>query len=67
MLYYQIECVCDMYTCIFDDADNEIKAKTFLCDLTESDIDSRELGEFTFIGKKVLKRLLRQVRMHRHK
>ena len=42
-------------------ADNKIKAKTFICDLSENDIDGGELGNFTFIGKKVLKRLLREV------
>ena len=31
-------------------------------DLSESDFDGSDLGNFTLIGKRVLKRLLRQVR-----
>ena len=42
-------------------ADNHIKAKSFIHDLTESDIDGEEFGKFTIIGRRVLKRLLRQV------
>ena len=43
-------------------ADTKIQAKTFIKDLSEDDIDNDDaLGKFTFIGKRVLKRLLRQV------
>lgn len=42
-------------------AGNKIKAKTFISDLSESDIDGNELGTFTFIGRRVLKRLLHKV------
>ena len=42
--------------------DNKIQANTFIKDLSEDDIDSDNvLGNFTFIGKRILKRLLRQV------
>ena len=44
-----------------NDSDNKIQAKTFIMDLSESDFDGNDLGKFTFIGKRVLKRLLRQV------
>lgn len=47
----------------FFNADNKIKAKTFITDLSESDFDSTEFGNFTVIGKRVLKRLFRQVHL----
>lgn len=40
--------------------DKGIGAKAFATDLKENEIDNPEL-EFTFMGKKVLKRLLKEV------
>ena len=42
-------------------SDNKIKAKTFIMDLSEDDFNGNDLGNFTFIGKRILKRLLREV------